>query len=436
MGKLFLTHSFRNKVRMPTTATTPAPRETSLSNRGKWLVLLAAFLGWGFDGMEQGIFPLIANPALTELTGGAAAAVPKWVGFITAAWLLGAACGGFVFGWLGDRIGRVRAMALSVLVYSLFTGLGYFAQAPWHLFGLRFLAALGMGGEWSLGVALVMECWPEKWRPWLAGAIGAAANVGFLLIGVLGFFYKVTPATWRYVMLAGAAPALLTFIIRLFVPESPKWKESVRVERPRPVREIAASRMLTGRTVLAIGLATVALVGTWGAIQQIPVWVDKQLMPGNPSAKGAAIMASAIGAIIGCVCAPLLGARIGRRPAYFTLCGLSLAASMVLFWGMGTYNWAFLGMVVLVGGLTASFYGWLPLYLPELFPTRVRATGQGVAFNFGRVLTALTALNIGPIVNLYGGSYAMMGGTVCLVYVLGMALIWLGPETRGQAMPE
>src|SRR5262245_34471981 len=230
------------------------------SNGKLWMTLLAAFLGWMFDGMEMGIFPLVARPALQNmLQVSGDAEVGKWMGYVTALFLLGAAAGGLVFGWLGDRVGRVRAMSLSILTYSLFTGACYFATEPWHLGVLRFVAALGMGGEWSLGVALVMECWPEKHRPWLAGAIGASANMGFGLIAALGWLKPVTATSWRWVMIAGAAPALLTFLIRLFVPESQRWKESVSTGASRPVREIFSPPLL-GTTLLAIALASVALI--------------------------------------------------------------------------------------------------------------------------------------------------------------------------------
>src|SRR5438876_10650599 len=142
----------------------PPSWSAAASTKGKWLVLTAAFLRWMFDGLEMGIFPLVARPALQSMMlvtgGGGDQFVGLWMGRITALFLLGAATGGLLFGWLGDRLGRVRAMTLSILAYSLFTGLAYFAQLPWHLGLLRFVAALGMGGEWSLGVALVMECWP------------------------------------------------------------------------------------------------------------------------------------------------------------------------------------------------------------------------------------------------------------------------------------
>src|SRR4029079_3281341 len=138
----------------------------TVTRRQLMMTLLAAFLGWLFDGMEMGIFPIVARPALQEMQQAAGIVgeqfVQQWMGKITALFLLGAAFGGVIFGWLGDRIGRVRAMTLSILTYSIFAGVSYFAQAPWQLGLFRALGALGMGGEWSLGVALVMESWPAK----------------------------------------------------------------------------------------------------------------------------------------------------------------------------------------------------------------------------------------------------------------------------------
>src|SRR5213594_2717353 len=170
---------------MITNAPPAPPPYAPTTARAQWLVLAAAFLGWMFDGLEMGIFPLVARPALQDMMQTAAGGdqfVGLWMGRITALFLIGAACGGLTFGWLGDRIGRVRSMALSILTYSVFTGLCFFAQEPWHLGALRFIAAFRMGGEWSLGVALVMEAWPAEKRPLVAGIIRAASNVGFALI--------------------------------------------------------------------------------------------------------------------------------------------------------------------------------------------------------------------------------------------------------------
>ena len=400
---------------------------------GQWMTLLAAFLGWMFDGLEMGIFPIVARPALQGMGITGDAEIGKWMGHVTALFLLGAAGGGLVFGWLGDRIGRVRAMSLSILTYSLFSGCCYFAEEPWHLGALRFVSALGMGGEWSLGVALVMECWPERHRPWLAAAIGAASNVGFGLIAIVAYKFPVTTESWRWVMLVGAAPALLTFFIRLFVPESERWKESVTGTVSRPIREIFSSSLLK-TTLLAISFASVALIGTWGSVQWAPLWADKMTDGKVPDAKAMTQFVSSIGAIIGCIVGPVLGGVIGRRPVYFALCLCSLLSCGFLFRIIDTYGALFLVTIGVVGASTASFYGWLPLYLPELFPTRVRATGQGVSFNFGRILAAVGALYQGDLMRLYG-SYAKAGAIVTLIYALGMVLIWLAPETKGKPLP-
>jgi MFS transporter, SHS family, sialic acid transporter len=361
------------------------------------------------------------------------ALVGKWMGLITASFLIGAALGGLVFGWLGDRIGRVRAMALSILTYSLFTGFCYFATQPWHLGALRFIAALGMGGEWSLGVALVMECWPEKHRPWLAAAIGAAANIGYGIIALVGRY--IPREEWRWVMLAGAVPALLTFFIRLFVPESERWKEAVKERVARPLQEIFAPALL-GRTLLAICFSSIALIVTWGAVQWLPLWADQMAGARIPQAKADTQLMSALGAVVGCIIAPLIGGRIGRRPAYFLLCLSSLGFCAWLFRGVHEFGTLFLVLTGFVGASTAAFYGWLPLYLPEIFPTRVRATGQGLSFNFGRILAAVGALSMGQLMSFFEGSYARAGAVISLMYVLGLVLIWFGPETKGKPLPE
>ncbi|MGH8021369.1 MAG: MFS transporter [Opitutaceae bacterium] len=420
---------------MATSVPTPPAGGLAPGSSAPMLTLVAAFLGWMFDGMEMGIFPLIARPALQEMLGDTGdRMVGPWMGYLTAVFLVGAAAGGAVFGWLGDKIGRVRALSLSILVYSAFIGACYFATEAWHLAAFRFIAALGMGGEWSLGVALVMETWPARHRPWLAGLIGAAANVGFLLIGAIAYFVPVTQESWRWIMLVGAAPAALTFFIRLFVPESARWQHAVEAAPSRPLRETFTPPLLR-RTIFAIIFASVALIGTWGSVQWLPLWADKLTGGAVPEAKALVGVLIAVGAILGCFVGAL-GGRFGRRPAFFTLCLVSLILCGILYRGIDSYGTAFLVLSFLVGAFTAAFYGWFPLYLPELFPTRVRATAQGVGYNTGRVFAAIGALGAGQLVSHYDGSYARMGATITLIYVVGLVVIWMAPETKGQPLPE
>ena len=457
----------------------PPSSEGQRLTKDQWMVLVAAFLGWMFDGVEIGLFPLVARPALQELLADMGdAAVGRWNGVIVACFLLGAAMGGLVFGWLGDKIGRVRAMVLSILTYSLFTGAGFFATQAWHLGVFRFIASLGMGGEWAVAVALVVECWPERHRPKLAGAIGAAANFGFLFIGTVASVCPVQAGSWRWLMLVGAAPAVLALFVTFAVPESERWKAAAKKATKQPVVEIF-SRGLRRTTLLAIAFSAIPLIGTWAAVSGwIPLWVEQmtqaqlveKVLPESrlsevpasqlkaklgeargrvASAKWSEIDAAAartkanvqiilaIGAILGCFVAPVIGGVWGRRPVYFALCLLSFATCWWLFRHLELRDgWVFWLAAWVAGGVTAAFYGWLPLYLPEIFPTRVRATGQGLSFNFGRILAAAAALQMGEFVRLLGGDYAEAGSRIALVYVLGLVLIWFAPETKGKPLPE
>ena len=225
----------------------------------------------------MGVVPLVARSALGELLGPGTPEeiIRQWNGSLSIAFLLGAAAGGVLFGWLGDRIGRVRAMALSVLAYSGLTGLAALASTPMQLTVLRFFAALGMGGEWALGVALVVETWPESARPWLAGLIGVAVNVGY--IGVAALRLIGPEIHWRTMFALCALPALLTFFLRVFVPESKRWQESTAREKPR-ITELF-SKELVGRTLAGAAAASVLIVAVWGAIQLTQLWADRLAGP-------------------------------------------------------------------------------------------------------------------------------------------------------------
>ncbi len=409
----------------------------STTQKGIALTLMAAFLGWLLDGFELGLFPVVARPALLDMLGpGGEGAVGQWMGRITAAFLVGAALGGALFGWLGDRIGRVKAMSWSILCYSLFSGAGYFAHSPWDLAVLRFIASLGMGGEWALGVALVMESWPDNARPWLAAAIGAASNIGMFLVALVARIFPVTPDSWRWLFLVGASPAVLTLIVRIWVPESEKWKEASKNSKDTSSHLATVfSPPLLFPTLLGIGLSAVALIGSWGSVQWIPLWVDKITGGNQPDAKATAQMISALGATAGSMLGPLILAKMPRRAAYGTLCLLALLASAWTFRFPADWGNLFLFKVGCIAFTTASFYGFFPLYFPELFPTRVRATGQGICYNAGRIIAAFGALASGQLVTHFGG-YAEMGAVVTLVYVIGIMLCFTAPETYGKPLPK
>jgi SHS family sialic acid transporter-like MFS transporter len=424
------------------------------SAKGKYMALIAAFLGWMFDGLEIGLFPLAGRPALLELLDNDKAAAGQWFGYIIAMFLLGAAAGGVIFGWLGDRVGRVKAMIWSVLFYSLFSGACGFVWTVEQMAVLRFLASMGMGGEWALGVSLVMEIWPARSRPLLSGLIGAAANVGFFLVGLISlgldkfhafheFLGSMLPKAWseallrngqwRMLFIAGALPALLTFLIRIFVPESEKWKQASS-SGPKPrVADIFAPGL--GRlTLMGALLAGIALMGTWASVQWIPPWVGK--LTAKPAEVAKAQMLMAVGAITFTIVVALLAEKFNRRIAFAGLCAISLIVCELLFLWQPEYGTTFLILATLANGLTAGFYGWLPLYLPELFPTRVRATGSGFCFNIGRVMAAVGAITSGQLLGFFGDSFPKMASVMSLIYLLGFVVIPFCPETKGKPLPE
>jgi SHS family sialic acid transporter-like MFS transporter len=515
-----------------------ASEQSGRLTRGHWLVLTAALLGWMFDGVEQGLFPMVGRQALADLFGYGENPNPlqeeriaKWFSIVFAAYLVGAATGGVLFGWLGDRIGRVRAMTLSVFTYAIFTGLGGVAQAAWQAGVLRFIASLGMGGEWALGVALLMEVWPNQSRALMAGLIGAAANAGYFIDSILGqavvrnlpqvndwlrsihFTPELADALtahrgWRLLMLTGTAPALLTLLIRLFVPESERWQhEQVRggtahwatkdligvllgslgpglivtlwsndiplvwqisgtiagmivaaLGYSYPVvrylqreaafsgREAAHARQTIGRMLLAAGLSGTALLGTWASAQWAPTVAD-QMSHQEAGAKEKTQMWSAVGAIVGTISAALVGGWLGRRITYALLCVSSVVSLVWLYQFNPVFGPRFLFAGFLVGVCTASFYGWLPLYLPELFRTGVRATCQGFGYNFGRILAAVGVLQTSNLMaqfpsdasflgfKLHGG-YPLACTSMSLIYLVGLILIWFAPETHGRPLPE
>ncbi len=492
-----------------------------ISSRGRKLALIAALLGWMFDGMEMGLFPLVGKDALKELLGGSPAQdkLDLWYGIITACFLIGAATGGVVFGWLGDRMGRVRAMTASVLLYSICSGLSAASQSPYQLAALRFLGALGMGGEWTLGVALVMEVWPNTSRAWLAGWIGAFGNFGYTVCGLIalglahlapgelqawllraGLPEETSAAlsanrNWRLLMLVGVVPALLTLFIRFFVPESEKWtkeKESGAASHwsgtdlfavlagaaaaggvvalwaiediPLAVRLAGSLIGLVGvtlgylyparryldrsglprevqrktlrRMLLAAGLSGVPLLATWSSVMWMYQWVGK--LPGGDVAEAKPLIqiTSSLGAALGCVIAAVLGGMLGRRIVYAGMSIISLIV-IVSFYQFNThYGAVFVLSAGLMGLVTAGFYGWLPLYLPELFPTAVRATGQGFGFNFGRIIAAAGNLQMPALLAAFDNDYGQACAVVAGVYLMGLVLIAISPETKGQPLPE
>jgi SHS family sialic acid transporter-like MFS transporter len=406
-----------------------------------YVVLAAGFLGWFFAGVQLGLMPLASLSVSRNLLGSQFndALAGDWFARFTASLMLGAAIGGIIFGHLGDRIGRARALAGSIVCYSVFGGLGGFVTSQEQLLVLRFLTGLGIGGMWPNGVALVSEFWSDVSRPLMAGLIGMAANLGVFGTSQLGTFRQVTPDSWRWLMLAGGAPVVLGLLAFWLVPESPKWLavrgQGREAKTNPPTSELFRSPLLRS-TIIGILLGAIPLIGAWSASKWMIPWADKVGGAAHPGYKATTQAYWAVGAALGSLLGGQIANMMGRRLTYFLISLGSVSVTAGIFIFLKPLDAVFLPMVFVQGFISTIFFGWLPLYLPELFPTRVRATGTGITYNFGRFASAAGVLGAGALMQLFGGDYARVGAITSLIYAAGMVVIWWAPDTTGKRIED
>ena len=373
----------------------PPPQESlrDLSPQ-QWKSGIAAWLGWLFDGLDMHLYTLIATPfvALLLNVDSGHSDVGYYSSWIQAAFLLGWALGGGLFGRLGDRIGRSRALVLTILTYAIFTGPSFFAQTWWHLLIFRFLAALGIGGEWAVGASLLSETWPKRWRPWLAAVLQTAVNIGILLAGLVGIVLAGVPE--RYVFLVGLAPAFVVLWIRRAVPETDDWhaaKQSAGARQPgvldlfrgetlshdaadhggvRACRSRPTGRSCSGRR------------STCGSCRKSRSWTAAA----KTELVGAVVVVLMVSSIAGNFLSAALAQAIGYRRAIACMAFAYFAAMSF------TYSQprplAMLWWCFPVLGCCSGFFALFTMYLPPLFPTLLRTTGAGFCYNIGRIAAA------------------------------------------------
>ena len=442
----------------------------SLTPRQRYLILTVAFLGWFFGGMQIGITGVAMRDAPLDLldrvgkldleeyqqwqkagadrltdeqamqlrTWNAAAA--RWFAWYQCAFLFGAAGGGFIFGRLGDRVGRARSLAISILCFAGLTGLSYFAASPSQLLVLRFLACVGIGGTWPNGVALVSEAWANVARPIVSSAIGMAGNLGIFVMFSLSAYRAVTPEDWRWVMLVGAIPVLLGVIIWYCVPESPTWLALQGADDPHRGRDESAvenQRGYVGTIFVGIALATVPLIGGWGSANWMIPWAGEAgAAVGDDFLKANVGQARSLTSILGSLLAGWIACSLGRRRTYaLTSIGAVLVAQYA-FWFTTPTDSSFLVWVAILGFFNGVYFGWLPFFLPEMFAARVRSTGTGVSFNSGRILTAITIFATGAMKDFFAGDYALIGRVTSWVFLLGVVAIAFAPDTSQRDMDQ
>lgn len=399
----------------------------------RYLVLITAFLALVFDGVELGLMPVASLSVSKSLLGSAFTAElgGEWFARFTAALMLGAAIGGIALGNLGDRIGRTRAMGVCILFYSIFAAMGAYAQTQEQMLILRFLVGLGVGGLWPNGIALVSECWSGASRPLVSGAMMAGLNAGILLLSQLARLWPITPDSWRWVFQFAGAPALLGIFVLLVLPESPKWLASRGLTKGpvTPLRELFQPHLIRF-TLVGILLSSIPMIGAWSASKWMIPWSDKIAGATNVGYKAATQGWWALGATLGSFAGAQFASWAGRKMSYALISVTTLAITVFMFQKSAPLAPGFHAIVFIQGFVATLFFGWLALYLPELFPTRVRATGSGLAYNSGRFATAFGVLAAGSLFSALGADYPRVGTICALIYGLGFIVIGWAPDTK------
>jgi MFS family permease len=414
-------------------------RLSDLSSQ-QWSSGIAAWLGWLFDGLDMHLYVLVATPFVAELlhaTSTKDAAVGYYSSLIQGAFLIGWALGGGFFGRIADRLGRSRALVLTILVYALFTGFSFFARAWWQLLIFRFVGALGIGGEWAVGASLLSETWPQGWRPWIAAVLQTGVNLGVMLASLANFLLAGYPS--RSVFLVGILPALLVLWIRRAVPEPEEWRSA----KEQSAADVPLFRDLfhgpvRRTTILTLCVCGLSLTAHWAFLfwylqhlrnlPDVEAWSDADRSQLVSKAVWLVMLTSIVGNF---VCA-WLARRVTYRRAIALVClayFLSLSATYGVPRGHADVGmWCGLAAIGVCQGVFALF----TMYLPPLFPTLLRTTGAGFCYNFGR-----TAAGVGTV---FFGLFSHVGDHRMAIFWAGFlflpaaAIAWLlpaAPEERG-----
>ncbi len=449
--------------------------------RYHWFVLIVAALGWLFDTMDQQLFNLARKPAITQLLQTSATDKPKDAeiasksAITTSIFMVGWAIGGLIFGVVGDKLGRAKTMMMTIILYAAFTGLSALSTGIWDFAIYRFLTGLGVGGEFAVGVALVAETMTDRARPFALGLLQALSALGNMLAAVIsiGLGYLEESGTigsaWRTMFVIGVLPALLVVPIFLWLKEPQKWKEAMARRRAQREQGLEADGEQFGsfselfgtprwrtNTIIGMTLAFSGVVGLWGIGFFSPdlmrtvfrkAYEGSELTEKAVAGKitmmvGIAFFLQNFGAFLGVNAFSFVTHRLGRKPTFAIFFVLAMLSTAFTFWFMGKlfglYD-VFL-FVTVMGFCQIALFGGYAIYLPELFPTRLRSTGTSFCYNVGRLVAAVGPLTLGYLTSsVFQGFPEPMryaGVTMCAVFLLGLAVLPFAPETKGHPLPE
>ncbi len=429
-------------------------------SRYQWTVLFAAWLGWGFDVFDGLLFNYVAPNCVPTLLGleigspEAKHATLFWTGLLTSVLLLGWAVGGIFFGLVCDRIGRKRTLLLTMTMYAVGTAACAFAPNIWVLLACRIIASLGIGGEWAAGASMVAEVVPENKRVTAGALLYTSAPMGLFLatfvnLQVAGNWFADQPeVSWRYVFLFGLIPVAVASIVRVFLKEPERWTRSAGAAAPPRLSELF-SPAFRRYTVSGFLMAVIALLTWWSCNAFLPVVVS-HLAQTEAATRGLdrsatlalvehwKFIATAcfnLGGLAGTLLTIPISQHVGRKAMFALYFGASALSIFLTFSDalpaeMRLYLYAAIGVSVF--GVFGSF----TYYLPELFPTRLRATGSGFCYNVGRILAATGPFLVGAIAAQGASSAVQILFWVGLVPLVGIALMPLVIETRGRLLAD
>jgi len=439
----------------------------------QWLVLLVASLGWMFDIFEGQIFVASMNDAMPQLLGNVSPddkIVSTWNNYALASFLLGGAFGGILFGMLSDKIGRSKTMIYTILFYSVFTCITAFANAPWQMVVLRFLVAMGVGGEWAVASAMVAEVMPKRSRPVMSSIFHASSVFGTLMAVAVGYFIISAQVwgdqTWRLGFLIGIVPALLVVVIRWKMKEPEQWTKAKEREKEDATQatgsipELFSSQNIRN-TFVGVALATIGLVTFWGchiygknalmrseqsrvlALEGIPGDAGKAVKQDAFKKHGGTIkraemvsmMLNTIGGGLGLVFFGAISNYLGRKGAFILYHGVGFVMAALLFLVLIPSNAPFAILAITLpffGFFTLGMHAGYAVYFPELFPTRLRGTGTGFCFNAGRFGTA-AAMMLAANLEWKPEQSSLY---LAPLYIVGIVVTLLAIETRGEELPD
>jgi MFS family permease len=424
--------------------------------------LSVAIMGWMFDTMAQQLFNLARKPAIRELLGGRSsdATVSEQAGYATMIFMIGWALGGVLFGILGDRLGRAKTMIMTILCYSIFTGLSVLSTSVWDFNLYRFLCGLGVGGQFAVGVALVAEVVPERARPNALGMVQAFSAVGNMMAALAGILLGQLETSgaivgaWRYMFLAGALPAPLALLVFKKLKEPEQWlKARAAKKRMGSVGELFSNPRWRRNAIVGFLLAFAGVVGLWGiaffsydllrpVLEQTfraQGFTGAELAGKTTTWIGITSLLQNLGGFLGVYAFTRLTQRTGRKPAFAVSFLAAMGMTAYTFWNLKNISDIF-WMIPLMGFAQLALFGGYAIYLPELFPTRLRSTGTSFCYNVGRFAAAAGPLTLGLLTSRVFAGYAQpmryAGVTMCLVFLVGLAALPFAPETKGQPLPE